>query len=178
MINYNKGKIYKIESINGAEGEIYIGSTTKDYLSQRMTTHRGSYNSFKNGKSPFITSYLLFDKYGVENCKIILLETVNVNSKDELLSREAHYIKKLDCVNKQIPLRTRKEYSKEYYQENKEHITEWQKDYYIKNKDYITERVCCPHCDTPYSRSSKSKHNITKKHKHYILTDSTDDESS
>ena len=31
---YNNGKIYKIESNLG--NKIYIGSTTKDYLSQRM----------------------------------------------------------------------------------------------------------------------------------------------
>ena len=42
MVNYNNGKIYKIEPLNGEEGDIYIGSTTKEYLSQRMDS-RGSY---------------------------------------------------------------------------------------------------------------------------------------
>ena len=41
MVNYNNGKIYKIEPIvDHDEGDIYIGSTTKQYLSMRMDKHR------------------------------------------------------------------------------------------------------------------------------------------
>ena len=41
MVNYSNGKVYKIEPISGGEeGDVYIGSTTKRYLSQRMNTHR------------------------------------------------------------------------------------------------------------------------------------------
>ena len=41
--DYSKGKIYKIEPIVEHEPtEIYIGSTTKEYLSQRMVTHKGT----------------------------------------------------------------------------------------------------------------------------------------
>lgn len=129
MVNYNNGKIYKIEPINGEEGDIYIGSTTKEYLSQRMDNHRSQYKLFIKGKKQNTTALTLFAKYGMENCKIILLELVNVNSKDELLIREAHYIKTLQCVNKHIPLRT----LQEYYQDNKDKI----KEYYKDNKDKI-----------------------------------------
>ena len=110
MINYSNGKIYKIEPINGEDGDVYIGSTTKEYLSQRMATHRGNYKFYLKGKGTTITSFKLFDKYGVDNCQILLLEAVNANSKDELHVREAHYIKTLDCVNKCIPLQTYREY--------------------------------------------------------------------
>ena len=42
--DYSKGKVYKIEPISEHDdGEIYIGSTIKEYLSQRMTKHRYSY---------------------------------------------------------------------------------------------------------------------------------------
>ena len=81
MVNYNNGKIYKIEPLNGEEGDIYIGSTTKEYLSQRMDTHRSQYKCFLNGKGDRTTSFNLFNKYGVSNCNIILLELVNVNIK-------------------------------------------------------------------------------------------------
>ena len=90
---------------------IFIGSTTKEYLSQRMTAHRSDYRKYLNGKGSNITSFKLFAKYGIENCNIILLESVNANTKDELLAREAHYIKTITCVNKQIPLQTKKEYN-------------------------------------------------------------------
>ena len=65
------------------------------------------------------TSFELFKKYGIENCNIILLELVNAKCKDELHSREAYYIKTLKCVNKVVPTRTMKEYSKEWYENNK-----------------------------------------------------------
>ena len=34
------------------------------------------------------TVYDLFDKYGMENCDIYLIERINANSKEELHSRE------------------------------------------------------------------------------------------
>jgi hypothetical protein len=115
MPNYNLGKVYKIEPIGG--GDIYIGSTTKPRLSQRMTGHRSSYKLWKNGKSNKVTSFDVFDKYGIENCQIVLLESVNAKTRDELTARERHYIKTSECVNKQIAGRTQTEYredNKEY----------------------------------------------------------------
>ncbi len=134
MVNYSNGKIYKIEPIvDHEEGDIYVGSTTKQYLSQRMDTHRRHFNCWKNGKLNKISCFDLFEKFGVENCHIILIELVNAASKDELLAREAHHIKTLNCVNKNIPLRT----GAEYYQENKEKILEKVKLYQHNNKDII-----------------------------------------
>lgn len=128
MVNYGNGKIYKIEPIvDFEEGYIYIGSTTKEYLSQRFDTHRSEYKRFQSGKCKLVKVYEIFDKYGVENCKIILLENVvNCNSRDELLAREAHYIRNLDCVNKNIPGRS----TYQYYEDNKEKY----KQYYQDNK--------------------------------------------
>jgi hypothetical protein len=130
LINYNNGKVYKIETIcEYDEGDIYIGSTTKKYLSQRLTKHRENYNQYKNGGRKQMTSFDLFDKYGIDNCQIVLLELVNVNSKEELHQREAHYIRTLKCVNKVIPLRT----SNEYIEDNKDK----RKQYKEANKDKI-----------------------------------------
>jgi hypothetical protein len=149
MVNYNNGKIYKIEAINGEEGDIYIGSTTKDLLSQRMSKHRSDYKRWKLNEINKTTSYILFEKYGMENCRIVLIENVNAISKDELLSHEALHIKSMSCINKQIPMRTRKEYAednkeriairdKKYYEENKEHIKEKMTLYKVKNKKEIS----------------------------------------
>jgi hypothetical protein len=165
MVNYNNGKIYKIEPIcEHDECDIYIGSTTKQYLSQRMDKHRSNYKSYKNGKSHNITSFIIFDKYGVENCDIILLENVNANSKDELHIREAHYIKTLKCVNKCIPLRTKKEYNKE----NKDEISIKKKDYRKQNREKIKEsknKVCVCECGLNYTHVHHKRHLQTKKHK-------------
>ena len=61
MVNYSNGKIYKIEPLEGEEGDVYIGSTTKQYLSQRMVEHRDSYKRWKSGaKIGKTSSYILF----------------------------------------------------------------------------------------------------------------------
>ena len=47
--NYANGKIYQI--ISHAGDKIYIGSTTKRLLSQRMEKHRSSYKRWNAMKS-------------------------------------------------------------------------------------------------------------------------------
>ena len=162
-INYKNGKIYKIEpKCERSEGDVYIGSTTKEYLSQRMTVHRSGYKRFKNGRGKNkLTSFNLFDKYGVENCDIILLELVEANSKDELVSREAHYIRTTKCVNRFVPLRT----TREYKQEHKEVISQ-------KNKNKFT----CE-CGSTLRKCDKAAHFKTWKHQFYLAT-SDDSEST
>jgi hypothetical protein len=149
--SYENGKVYFVQPIvNHEEDEIYVGSTKKLYLSQRMDKHRSDYKRWKDGKANKLTCFDLFDKYGVENCKITLLEKYSCNSKDELTAKEAEYIKKLDCVNKQIPGRTKKEYridnkeeisiyNKKYKEEHKEEISENVKKYRENNKEKIAE---------------------------------------
>ena len=148
MVNYNNGKIYKIEPVcEHDEGDIYIGSTTKNYLSQRMVAHRNGYNTYKKCGSRFMTSYKLFDKYGIENCKIYLLESVDANSIDELMLREGHYIRTLQCVNKNVVGRTKKEYWQVYYQEHNEELRERNRVYYHDHIEEERERRRLYHQD-------------------------------
>ena len=162
-INYKNGKIYKIEPIcEHDEGEIYIGSTTKQYLSQRVTSHRGNYKRFKDNKvNKRVRVYDLFDKYGIENCDIILLELVQANSRDELHTREAHYIKTIKCNNKMIPTQTQKEWRdenkekiKQYREDNKEKMSQYRANHtdnfkqlhhqwYQKNKEELKQKGVC-----------------------------------
>jgi len=148
MVNYNNGKIYKIESHLG--DKVYIGSTTKEYLSQRMTAHRTDYEQWLNGKNLRITSFDIFQEYGLENCQITLLESFPCKCRDELHARESFFIRSMDCVNRITLGRTQKEYyednkteilkrTKENYQANKEHIQTYKKQYAIENKDKIKE---------------------------------------
>jgi hypothetical protein len=194
MTKYNNGKRYKIEpNMEHEEGDIYIGSTTKEYLSQRMSSHHYDYNSFKKDKRDFVNSYFLFDKYGFDNCNIILLELVNVNTKDELLAREQYYIQTLKCVNKNIPLRTQKEWYieniekiKQYRENKKEEHTEYCKNYYIVNKDKLKDnakqyrkdnkdiisekdkiKFTCE-CGSILRKTDKARHNKTSKHLKHI----------
>jgi hypothetical protein len=154
-----------------------------------MTAHRGDYTKYKNGNKGKVMSFDLFDKYGIENCDIVLLELVEAYSKDELHTRDAHYIKTIKCVNKCILKRTQQEYRedhketitiqlkqwrqdnkekiKQYYTINKEKIKQYQED----RKDQINERrkeqVVCQ-CGSIYSVSNKSRHEMTKKQIEFI----------
>ena len=181
-MDYQNTKIYKIWSPIG--NKIYIGSTTKQYLSQRMTAHKNGYNRWKAKNGGKITSYELFEEYGFENCNIELIESHPCNSKDEKNKREGHYIRTLDCVNKIILGKTRKEYGIEYRLEHKTELNEKSKIYHEKNKTKILERKkiyrekeaiseknkmkfeCS--CGSSCRIAEKSKHNKSKKHLKYI----------
>ena len=161
--DFSQGKIYRIEPVcEFDEGDIYIGSTTQDLLCKRFRNHRGGYNTFKNGIGNRCMSYVLFDKYGMDRCKILLIENVNASSLDEVKSREAYYIRTLKCVNKCIPLRTRTEYkkdneqktkenSKDYYEGNKEKIKKYKQQYNVVNEEKVKEY------QTNYRQSNKEK---------------------
>jgi len=195
MVNYSNGKVYKIESHLG--DKVYYGSTTKKYLSQRMDKHRGDYKQWLEGKCNLVMSYKMFEEYGIENCKIVLIENCPCESKDELTSRESYYIRNFDCVNKNIPGRTNKEWrednrvklveyknqylednkerireiSKQYREDNKESLSEKKKEYYHANKDKILEQMkekyTCE-CGVELCKSNKSNHVKSKKHINFI----------
>jgi hypothetical protein len=133
MVNYGNGKVYKIWSPMG--DKIYIGSTTKEHLSQRMTAHRGSYKTWKNGKGRYVSSFELFEEYGIDTCTIVLLEVFPCGSKDELHMKEAHHIKSLSCVNKRVPYRTEDEKEK-----HKEHQKRKTKKWYYEHTDKEHQR--------------------------------------
>jgi hypothetical protein len=105
-MSYSNGKIYKIIGTD-PNAPCYVGSTTKKYLSQRLTKHRNDYKRWKNGKRSNTKSYELFDLYGAENCKIILLESVDAKTKDELRMREQFYIDSVNCNNQCNAIRTK-----------------------------------------------------------------------
>ena len=167
-MDYSKTKIYKIWSLKGHL--IYVGATTKDLLCQRMSKHRRNYKQWLKGKTNHTASYILFEEYGLENCQIELIEAKECQSKDEQKKLEGHYIRTLECANKNIPDRTRIEYceankdkinekEKQYRETNKDNINEKYKKYYETNKDKINEK------DKKYREANKDK--INEKYKQY-----------
>jgi hypothetical protein len=105
---YSEGKIYVIQQIGG-EGLKYYGSTTQ-ILKYRFRGHKKDYNNWKNSNKnrKYVTSFIIFDTYGLENVEIKLLQ--ECISKSELIKIEADYIRNKKCVNKCIPNRTPQEY--------------------------------------------------------------------
>ena len=64
-------KIYKITDIG--YNECYYWSTMQ-LLPRRMAHHRAYYAQYKQQGFPNTTSLQLFEKYGIETCKIELVE--------------------------------------------------------------------------------------------------------
>jgi hypothetical protein len=144
MERYANGKIYKIVGGN----ECYVGSTCKKLLSQRMVQHRGDFEKYLRETSHYVSIYDLFFKYGVENCKIKLLELCPCSCNDELRKKEQEWINKLECVNiinaylsKEDLLKLRNEIQKKYYEKNKKIITEKTKIYQQTHKEEIAKRT-------------------------------------
>lgn len=137
---YAKGKIYKIWSPQ--IDLVYIGSTTKNTLAERMATHKYHFK-----KDIRITSKCIL-KY--DDAKIELIENYPCNNRDELNAREGYYIRTTDCVNKRIECRTKKEWrdenkeyckehNKQYQQDNLDILKKYRKEYYEANKEKIKE---------------------------------------
>ncbi len=169
---YQNGKIYKICDIN--ETEIYIGSTTQP-LYKRLSKHKGNYKCFLNEKSDFVTSFKLFEKYGLENCQIILIENYPCKSKEELNAREAYHIRLNKCVNKIIPGRTHAKYYldnknillqkyKQYNLEHRQDLLEYSKNWYANKKETFKQKEECLICDCSIRQRDKNRHFKSKKH--------------
>jgi len=154
--DYANGRIYKIEPIcEHDENEVYYGSTCQ-LLCKRMDKHRTNYKCWLNGSNKYTSSFILFEKYGTENCNIYLVELYPCVTKEELLSREGYYIKNNKCVNRMVAGRTQKQ----YYEDNKETLLEQHKPY---NKEKLSTKYNCE-CGGKYTYESKRKHIESIKH--------------
>ncbi len=157
MNKYKNGKIYQI--IDNTNGNKYIGSTCELLLSKRLAKHNYNYKSYKKGKGNFVSS---FDILKNENYDIILLEEYSCKSKDQLLARERYYIETIECINKEIPTRTQKEWHKA----NEEKMKAYHLNYREQNKDKRYEKFNCE-CGGKYNYSNKIQHIKTAKHQKY-----------
>lgn len=133
MDRYRKGKIYQIVAPDGSK---YIGSTICSLVT-RFGNHRRAYTSWKQGKERNTSVFSLFEKHGVENCKIELVEDFPCSSKKELERREGELIKVIECINEVVAGRT----GEEYRNDNKEQLKEKFKRFYDENIERERERV-------------------------------------
>lgn len=178
-MDYKNGKIYKITDI--AYTKMYIGSTTQS-LAKRFSLHKTRYKSWQDGQSSKSTSFQLFIEFGVENCKIELIEEFPCDNRMQLERKEGDHIKNNECINKNVAGRTKKEYQQDnkqqisdqhkvYYQDNKQQILDKVKQYYQNNKDkmkenlrqYSSQRIQCE-CGAQYTKGNKFHHFKTKDH--------------
>ena len=189
-MDYKNGKIYKITDI--AYTKQYIGSTTQP-LCKRFSCHKSKYKKWQTTNLNKITVYDIFDEFGIENCKIELVEEFECENKSQLERKEGEHIKNNDCVNRCIPGRTHKQYridhkaeiverKKQYNIDNKAEIAEYNKQYCINHKAEIAEQkkqYCINHkaeiaeyksqiiiceCGKQFTKGNKVRHNKSKNH--------------
>jgi hypothetical protein len=94
-----------------------------------------------------------------EEYDIILLEKFPCSSKEELKARERYYIETLKSVNRNIPMRT----NKEYYQDNKEKKAEYDKQYINDHRELIYKKHICD-CGGKFTSKHRLGHLRTKRH--------------
>ena len=156
---YRIGHVYKIYSeLN--DTEIYIGSTLQ-LLEHRLQKHISGYDRHnKHLQIRREASYDIFDKYGVENCKIELIKSYPVCDRKHLYMYEQLYMNKIRCINMLMafqPLRNVKR--KQNHEKNKEKIKDKCKQYRENNKENIKEQ------NKQYRENNKEK--IKDKRKQY-----------
>jgi hypothetical protein len=186
----NIGYIYSITPINNTDdNDVYYGSTIN--INLRWSTHKSEYK-FQN-KRDYYTIFTLFEKYGIDNCQINILEQFDYNDKSELRFRERYYIENNNCINIKIPQKTKdekkdymkkhskiwyennKEYYKEYREKNKDYLFEYNKHQEIKNKENreeqrkiryekrMSEKIICEFCNSITNQRNIKTHQKTKK---------------
>jgi hypothetical protein len=127
-------KVYSI--VNQDKTLYYIGSTHRD-LNWRFSVHKASFKQYINKKCGFCSIYNLFNEYGVDNCKVELLE--NVEEGNNIFEREKYYVKHSTIpvvnINYTQEPKTKEQVAEAYrnsYYDKK--VNEYKKKYYEKQK--------------------------------------------
>ena len=134
MPDYNKACIYLIKhNLDYNNENVYIGSCCN--FIRRKCQHKSNCNNPNNNLKIYQT---IRENGGWDNWVMVRLHNFPCNEKYQLKLEERRvidlYQSKLNC---NIPSRT----AKEWYEDNKEELSEKQKIYYENNKEDITEKM-------------------------------------
>lgn len=142
---------------------VYVGSTTTA-LKKRWMHHKNKYKRYKQGLTPPLSVYKLFDYHGFDNFRISIIKIYKVTDRNHLKAYEQLHINKKNCVNMiasycPIPVNERHKIT---YKKNKRAL-EW----YYENRDrilqYRQEVVICE-CGRSLQRGNLSDHRKTAIH--------------
>ena len=168
MNKYNNALVYKITSLSHPE-ICYIGSTCSS-LKRRLAEHKNKFKIYNNGKYNYVSSFELL-KY--DDAFIELIEKFPCESRKELSEREGFYIRStIECVNKRIAGRTKKEKNEDYYQKNKNILNEITKKYRQEHELILNQKHSCE-CGGKFTTCGKSHHFKTKLHQNFLTSQQT-----
>ena len=178
--------IYKIHC--NITGDDYYGST-KD-LNSRMASHKHE-ATVNSVKIPCKSKQIITGG----DYTVSVVESLEVETKQDALWRERYYIENNPCVNDRSPINTPEEIrlrNVKYRIDNKEHIksvhavyrevnvaaiAKQQAEYYQANRKNILARVCakytCELCGIEIAKSSKSRHEKRSQHQSALAALST-----
>ena len=148
--------------------DFYVGSTFD--MKKRQYYHKNSCNNPNNDKYNMSLYQFIREHGGYDSWSYEILQQFNndLKVKDELHYIERAYIELLNpSLNNNIPMRTKKEWSKQHYQSNKELIKENMKQYRQDNKQKANEKFNCE-CGGRYTRTNKAIHFKSNKHLNYF----------
>ena len=174
---YSHTKIYKL--IDKVNQHFYIGSTTSKYLAKRKADHKA--DSLRHPERPV---YKYFNSVGWSNVTIVLIEELNLQSKEQQMQAEDRYIQQyIDderCLN---AVRAVGMNRKEYYQLHKNKRLEiakiWRKNNpeqtklimnkcYTKNREkYLEQKRQIYICECGVSLTKGTKKKIHKESEHH-----------
>ena len=97
---------------------------------------------------------------GLKIVKLNLLNIISVIHYKSFKKREGEHIKNTECVNKLVAGRTKKEYNKEYKEQNIDKINERR------------TKICLCVCGKEYKAWSKSSHLKTIVHQNWLKENS------
>ena len=161
--------IYKIYCKDENIKDCYVGSTND--LNRRKWAHKSNCNNI-NSKRHYLKVYqFIRANGGFENFDFIILEQFeNKMIKQDLFKIEGSYIKNnnatLNCL---VAGRTEQEYyddnkeqiseqKKIKYEKNKEKILEYYKQKYEDNKEKLKEKVICEFCKSLIRKDCLKRH--------------------
>lgn len=135
-VDYSKIVIYKIVCKNEDVKDVYVGSTVN--FKRRITDHKKRCINDKYKDHNYKIYQMIRANGGWDNWNMIEIIKHPCIDSAEAYALERHYYELLNgTMNTQIPGRTSKEASKEYYQNNKDKVKESSKEYYQINKEKI-----------------------------------------
>lgn len=146
MSHYKIGRIYKI--IHNQSDVVYVDSTFNS-CRNRWQQHKHDYVKYLNGKfykgkkHGKVAIYPHFKQYGIENFKLILVKEYPVVDKKHLKLYEQLWINRTRCCNENSAFRIKwlykKQYCKQYYENNKEKEAARKKHYYESNREKMKQ---------------------------------------
>lgn len=177
-----KARIYRIN--NDIDDEFYVGGTTQT-LSKRFGDHKLTATTKPNRKI-----YNHMNSLGADHFRIVLIEQIEVESKEQLRKKEDEYIRllkpKLNMINsvlnidelyqknkvyKKVNKESIAKVVKKYACDHKEEIAQYKQEYATVHKDKLDEyrkaKVDCE-CGGKYTYCGKSQHLKSKIHREFI----------